>query len=75
MGCVLRLRFERLGNHGINPSVVNGARCARPRCIEQSIKPQLQKTATPFADSLFRYFQLSRDGLVLSSIRTSQHDS
>ena len=61
MGRVLRLRFKRLGNQGINTRIVNSARRARPRRIEQSIKPQLQETAPPFAYRLFRHFQLRRD--------------
>ena len=66
--------FERLGNHGFDPGIVNRTRCARARFVTQAIQPVSQKTPTPFADSNRIDAKLCRNVLVVHARRTAKHD-
>lgn len=74
IGGVFRYRFERLGNHSVDTSIVDRTRCARARRIEQAIKPVRGKAVTPFRDRLLGHRQVVRDDLAVDTGNILEND-
>lgn len=67
--------LQRLGDHVVHPRVVDRARSARPRGIQQSIKPMLYESGPPLRHGLRRHALPARHHLVVDPIGAGQDDA
>ena len=69
-----RLALQRLHDDALDLGVVDLARDARPRLVEQPVETTLDKTLAPFADGLRRHPLVRRHRLVAQARGAAEHD-
>jgi hypothetical protein len=52
VGRALGLGLQGLGDHGVHPRIVNGARRPRHGCVQQTIEPMFNKACPPLGHRL-----------------------
>lgn len=75
MGCTGWGRFKRPGNHRINTRIIDAARGARTRCIEQIVQTLLDKASTSLGHHLWCYPLARSPPCCQHRVSASQHDA
>lgn len=75
----MRRRFgnalQRLGDHGVDPCIVNRSLCARPRGVNQSVQPMLDESGAPLRNRLLRHALATRNHLVVHAFGAGQNNA
>ena len=74
MGGVGRRRAQRSLDHGRNLIIVDRARPARTRPVQQAFDTILEKTPAPFANRVLVHAEFGRNGFAREAVGTSQND-
>jgi len=73
--CIGGLRFQRLGNHRVDPRIINASRCAVAGRIEQSIQPRPHETGAPFRHRWRGHRELMGHVLVVHAVGALKNDA
>ena len=71
----LGLGLQGLGDHGVHPCIVNGARRPWPGSIQQAVEPMLDKACSPLGHRLLGHALARGHRIVGFPCATGQHNA